>query len=86
MSEQNESSGGVSRCLAVVQKGLRTAADCVELLNALTADLTHGCLTPEVGNAISDAVGKLLKGLRNDDDYADLTSRLRALLDVSKSA
>jgi len=83
MSERNVEDGGrVPRCLPVVQKGIRTAADCTNLMSALMSDLADGRVTPQVGNAINSAVGKLLKGLRNDDDYADLTSHLRSLLGV----
>lgn len=50
---------GVS--LGVAVKGIRTSRDFSNLMSGLMEDLIQGKITPNVGNAVCNAGGKLLK-------------------------
>lgn len=49
------------RCFAIVRKGIHTARDFANLMDALLYDLATGRIPPEQGNAMCNAGGKLLK-------------------------
>ena len=48
-------------CLGVATRGVKTGSDFAELMSATIADLISGAVTPQVGNAVCNAGGKLLK-------------------------
>ena len=49
------------RSIAIAQEGIRTASDFAKMMAALMSDLAESRITPQVGNAIVNAGGKLLK-------------------------
>ena len=49
------------RTLAIAERGVNTGRDFAALMSALMSDLIDGSVTPQVGNAICNAGGKLLK-------------------------
>lgn len=49
------------RSLAISERGIRTGADFAGMMSALMGDLIAGRITPQVGNAVCNAGGKLLK-------------------------
>lgn len=50
-----------ARCLRIARKGIHTSHDFANMMSALMTDLAEGTVSPGVGNAISNAGGKLLK-------------------------
>lgn len=50
-----------ARCLGLARKGIRTGSQYAELMSALMSDLIEGAITPQIGNAVCNAGGKLLK-------------------------
>jgi len=51
----------VSQCKVIARKGVQTDRDFANLMNAIIGDLAEGSLSTEVGNAMVNAGGKLLK-------------------------
>jgi hypothetical protein len=49
------------RSLAIANSGIHTGSQFADLMSALMADIIEGNLTPNVGNAVCNAGGKLLK-------------------------
>jgi hypothetical protein len=49
------------KSLEFAQHGITTSKDFANTMSALMCDLIEGAITPEVGNAISNVGGKLLK-------------------------
>jgi len=49
------------RCLAFAQKGVRSGSEFAGMMSALMSDLIEGSITPQTGNAVCNAGGKLLK-------------------------
>ena len=49
------------KSLAYAQKGIHTSQDFASTMSALMSDLLEGAITPEIGNAVCNAGGKLLK-------------------------
>lgn len=49
------------KCLAILNRGIQTNNDFARAMCALMADLGEGRITPAIGNAITNAGGKLLK-------------------------
>ena len=47
--------------LGIARKGIRTSVDFANLMAAMMTDLAAGSLQPNVGNAMCNAGGKLLK-------------------------
>lgn len=45
----------------IATQGVKTGKDFANLMSALMSDLIHGKVTPQVGNAVCNAGGKLLK-------------------------
>jgi len=60
---------GKARSLAVAVKGIATANDFASMMSALMSDLIDGRVTPQVGNAVSNAGGKLLKVVELQHKY-----------------
>ena len=50
-----------SKCLAIASRGVKTGSQFAALMSATISDLITGAITPQVGNAICNAGGKLLK-------------------------
>jgi len=53
--------GDKSLALEFSERGVRTGEDFAGLMSALMSDLIAGRVTPQVGNAVCNAGGKLLK-------------------------
>jgi hypothetical protein len=49
------------RSLAIASRGVQTGGQFAGLMSAMISDLIEGNITPQVGNAVSNAGGKLLK-------------------------
>lgn len=47
--------------LALAERGVRTGTDFANLMSTLMSDLIAGRMTPQTGNAVCNAGGKLLK-------------------------
>lgn len=50
-----------ARSLAIASEGVQTGAQFARLMSNLMADLLDGRITPQIGNAVCNAGGKLLK-------------------------
>ena len=50
-----------SRSLPIAERGIKTSADFASLMSALISDLAAGRMSPQIGNAMCNASGKLLK-------------------------
>jgi hypothetical protein len=49
------------RCLGLARKGIRTGSEYADITSALMSDLIEGLISPQIGNAVCNAGGKLLK-------------------------
>lgn len=66
MAEEIEATTGASataqpRSLAITEKGIQTGNDFARCMSALMSDIIAQRVTPQVGNAVCNAGGKLLK-------------------------
>lgn len=59
-----------ARSLAFARKGIKTGEDFANTMSALMSDLLEGNITPQVGNAVVNAGGKLLKVVELQYKYA----------------
>lgn len=50
-----------AKSLTFSQKGIKTSADFANMMSALMSDIITGRVSPQVGNAVCNAGGKLLK-------------------------
>lgn len=50
-----------AKSLEFSQKGIKTSADFANMMSALMTDIITGKINPQVGNAVCNAGGKLLK-------------------------
>lgn len=55
--------------LGIAAKGVKTGGDFASLMSALMGDLISGKVTPQVGNAVCNAGGKLLKIVEMQHQY-----------------
>lgn len=60
-----------ARSLALAGRGISTSLDFAELMSALMSDLIDGRMGPDVGNAVCNAGGKLLKVVEMQHRYGD---------------
>lgn len=58
------------RTLVFAKNGIRTGEDFANTMSALMSDLIEGHIPPEVGNAVCNAGGKLLKVVEMQFKYA----------------
>jgi hypothetical protein len=56
-------------CIGIAERGIRTSTDFANLMSAMMSDLAVGRLTPQVGNAMCNAGGKLLKVVEMQQKY-----------------
>lgn len=49
------------KSLTYSQKGIKTSQDFANMMSALMSDIITGKISPQVGNAVCNAGGKLLK-------------------------
>lgn len=61
MAEQKEVKKTRPKMLQFSERGIRTDADFANMMSALITDLAAGDISPQTGNAICNAGGKLLK-------------------------
>lgn len=60
--ETPDKSGPVKpRSLEIASRGVNTGGQFAQLMSSLMSDLIDGRITPQVGNAVCNAGGKLLK-------------------------
>lgn len=57
------------RSIAISQRGIKTGTDFANLMSALMSDLIEGRVTPQVGNAVCNAGGRLLKAVEMQQKY-----------------
>lgn len=57
------------RSIAISQKGIRTGTDFANLMSALMSDLIEGRVSPQIGNAVCNAGGRLLKAVEMQHKY-----------------
>lgn len=57
------------RCLEIASAGIRTGSDFADMMSGLMSDLVEGKVTPQVGNAVCNAGGKLLKVVEMQHKY-----------------
>ena len=57
------------RSVMIAERGIRTSGDFANLMSAMMTDLALGRLTPQVGNAMCNAGGKLLKVVEMQQKY-----------------
>lgn len=50
-----------AKSLAYSERGVKTSADFANMMSALMTDIITGKISPQVGNAVCNAGGKLLK-------------------------
>jgi len=50
-----------ARCVNIAKRGVRTGSDFANFMSGLMSDLIEGKVPPQVGNAVCNAGGKLLK-------------------------
>ena len=58
-----------SKTLVASQKGVGTASDFVAMMNGVIQDLASGRVTPQVGNSMCNAAGKILKVVEMQHKY-----------------
>jgi hypothetical protein len=56
-------------CIAIASVGVKTGSDFAALMSATISDLVTGAITPQVGNAVCNAGGKLLKVVEMQQRY-----------------
>lgn len=61
MSKEKSAVAPIAKSLAYSERGLKTSSDFANLMSALMTDMITGSITPQVGNAVCNAGGKLLK-------------------------
>lgn len=57
------------RSLSISEKGIRTGADFANVMSSMMGDLIAGRITPQVGNAVCNVGGKLLKIVEMQQRY-----------------
>lgn len=57
------------KCLPIFADGVRTARDFASGMSALMGDLASNRINPNIGNAICNAGGKLLKAVEMQQRY-----------------
>ncbi len=62
------------RCMAIAERGIRTSGDFAEMMGGMMADLIEGKVTPQVGNAVTNSAGKLLKVVEMEMKYGTSNS------------
>lgn len=55
--------------LAIAGRGVKTGSDFANLMSCLMSDLISGKVTPQIGNAVCNAGGKLLKIVEMKQKY-----------------
>ena len=68
--EMAERTTDAPKSLRFARDGIRTGEDFANTMSALMSDLIEGSITPEVGNAVCNAGGKLLKMVEMQYKYA----------------
>lgn len=59
----------VPQSLQIAGKGVKTGTDSANLMSCLMSDLISGKVTPQIGNAVCNAGGKLLKVVEMKQKY-----------------
>ena len=72
--------GEKSRSLKLSRKGISTGQDFASLMSSLMSDLIEGRITPQVGNAVVNAGGKLLKVVEMQHKYGAQQGERKDLL------
>lgn len=80
-AKRTNNSKAIPQSLAVANNGVKTGSDFANLMSNLMSDLISGKITPQVGNAVCNAGGKLLKivemkhkyGTAGEEKQPDLT-------------
>lgn len=69
--KKTQGTKGVSQpqSLAIANSGVKTGTDFANLMSNLMSDLIAGRVTPQIGNAVCNAGGKLLKVVEMKHKY-----------------
>jgi hypothetical protein len=59
--DKQQPSAGDAKSLVYTERGVKTSADFANMMSALMTDIISGRVSPQVGNAVCNAGGKLLK-------------------------
>jgi hypothetical protein len=68
-TEQIEAVETTPKSLQFAQVGIRTGQDFANTMSALMSDLLEGKISPQVGNAVCNVGGKLLKVVEMQHKY-----------------
>lgn len=60
--------------LAIANRGVKTGTDFANMMSSLMSDLIAGRVTPQIGNAVCNAGGKLLKVVEMKQKYGKTSS------------
>lgn len=72
---QGDSPGSTSRALAIARDGIKTGKQFAATMSALMTDILEGSVSPEIGNAVCNAGGKMLKVVEMEYKYGTKTAR-----------
>lgn len=68
-ANEKESAKELPRSVVIAQEGVTTSGQFCSLMSALMSDLLLGKVTPQCGNAVVNAGGKLLKTVELEQKY-----------------
>ena len=77
-----QGSKAVPQSLSVANAGVKTGTDFANLMSNLMSDLISGRVTPQVGNAVCNAGGKLLKVVEMKHKYGVAPNSIAAQPDL----
>lgn len=69
--EQQIEQQSVPKSLAFAKRGVTTGRDFANMMSAIMSDLLEGTLSPQVGNAVCNVGGKLLKVVEMEQRYSN---------------
>ena len=72
------------KALEFSERGIATGADFANVMSALMADLIAGRVTPQVGNAVCNVGGKLLKIVEMQHRYGTVGDDAAKMITLAK--
>lgn len=79
---KTERGKAIPQSLSVANAGVKTGTDFANLMSNLMSDLISGRVTPQVGNAVCNAGGKLLKVVEMKHKYGVAPNSIAAQPDL----
>jgi len=74
VSKQSQKTPPQPESLTIANRGVKTGSDFANLMSTLMSDLISGKVTPQIGNAVCNAGGKLLKIVEMKQKYGVVPS------------